>query len=48
MPWGMFMYSKIHFGLMNVGATFQMEMDISFVGERKEFMVFYLDDIRVY
>ena len=30
-PWGTFMYVKMHFGLMNVGATFQREMDIDFV-----------------
>ena len=29
-PWGTFMYVKIPFGLMNVGATFQRVMDISF------------------
>ena len=29
-PWGTFMYLKILFGLMNVGATFQRAMDISF------------------
>jgi len=28
--WGTFMYTKMSFGLMNVGATFQREMDISF------------------
>jgi len=33
-PWGTFMYSKIPFGLMNVGATFQRVMDIAFVGEK--------------
>ena len=27
-PWGTFMYAKIPFGLMNVGATFQRSMDI--------------------
>jgi hypothetical protein len=27
-PWGTFMYSKMPFGLMNVGATFQRAMDI--------------------
>jgi len=28
-PWGTFMYDKIPFGLMNVGATFQRDMDLS-------------------
>ena len=32
-PWGDFMYDKMPFGLMNVGATFQRAMDIAFVGE---------------
>ena len=31
-PWGNFMYNKMPFGLMNDGATFQREMDISFEG----------------
>ena len=30
-PWGTFMYSKMPFGLMNVGATFQRAMDIAFL-----------------
>jgi hypothetical protein len=29
-PWGTFMYAKIPFELMNVGATFQRAMDIAF------------------
>ena len=29
-PWGTFMYAKMPFGLMNVGATFQCAMDIDF------------------
>ena len=32
-PRGRFMYDKIPFGLMNAGATFQLTMDIAFVGE---------------
>ena len=32
-PWGTFMYSKMPFGLMNVGATFHRAMDIAFVGD---------------
>jgi hypothetical protein len=47
-PWGTFMYVKIPFGLMNVGATFQREMDISFVDELGRFIVIYLDDVTVY
>ena len=30
MPWGTFMYANMPYGLMNVGATFQREMDIAF------------------
>ena len=30
-PWGTFMYAKIPFGMMNVGATFQIAMDIQFL-----------------
>ena len=32
-PWGTFMYVKIPFGLMNVGATSQRAMDIAFLKE---------------
>jgi hypothetical protein len=47
-PWGTFMYEKMPFGLMNVGATFQRAMDIAFVGERDKFVVIYLDDLTVF
>ena len=47
-PWGTFMYSKMPFGLMNVGATFQRAMDIAFSEEKDKFVVIYLDDIIVY
>eukprot|EP00253_Pinus_taeda_P007123 PITA_07123 len=36
------------FGLMNVGATFQRAMDITFLGEKDKFVLVYLDDITVY
>ena len=42
-PWGTFMYAKMFFGLMNVGATFQREMDIAFAEEKYRFVVIYLD-----
>jgi hypothetical protein len=42
------MYVKMPFGLMNTGATFQREMDISFVDELGRFIVIYLDDVTVY
>ena len=47
-PWGTFMYAKMPFGLMNVGATFQRAMDIAFAGEIGNFVVIYMDDITVY
>jgi hypothetical protein len=47
-PWGTFMYKKIPFGLMNAGATFQSDMDISFIGEKDRFVVIYPDDITVF
>ena len=47
-PWGTFMYVKMPFGLMNVGATFQRAMDIVFSKDIGYFIVIYLDDITVY
>jgi hypothetical protein len=47
-PWGMFMYEKIPFGLMNVGGTFQRAMDIAFIEDKDKFIVIYLDDIMVF
>jgi len=42
------MYTKMPFGLINVGATFQRDMDISFVGEIDRFIVIYLDDMTIF
>ena len=47
-PWGTFMCSKMHFGLMNAEATFQRAMDITFVGEKDKFVLIYLDDITIF
>ena len=47
-PWGTFMYSKMPFGLMNAGATFQRAVDITFSEEKDMFVVIYLDDITLY
>jgi hypothetical protein len=47
-PWGTFMYAKMPFGLMNVGATFQREMDIAFSEQNDKYVVIYLDDITVF
>ena len=46
--WGTFMYAKIPFGLMNVGATFQRAMDIAFVGLKDKFFLIYFDELTVY
>jgi hypothetical protein len=47
-PWGTFMYDKMPFSLMNVGATFQCTMDITFIRERDKFVVIYLDHLTVF
>ena len=47
-PWGNFMYDKMSFDLMNVGARFQREMDIAFISERDKFVIIYLDDLTVF
>ena len=47
-PWGTFMYVKIPFGLMSMGATFQRAMEIYFSEDMGYFIVIYLDDITVY
>ena len=47
-PWGTFMYAKMPFGLMNVGATFQREVDIAFSEEKDRVVVIYLDDITMF
>lgn len=46
-PWGTFMYAWIPFGLINVGATFQLVMDISFIWEQDKFLVIYLENITI-
>jgi hypothetical protein len=47
-PWGTFMYDNMPFGLINAGATFQHAMDITFIGERDNFVVIYLDDLTAF
>ena len=42
------MYVKMPFSLMNVGATFEREMDITFMDDLGRFIVIYLDDVTVY
>ena len=45
MKWGTFAYRRKPFGLLNVGAMFQREMDISFRGLIDHSVVVYLDDM---
>ena len=44
-PWGTFMHVKMTFGLMNVGDSFQREMDIAFSEEKDKVVVICMDDI---
>lgn len=43
-PWGTFAYKKMHFGLKNVGATFQWVMSYAF-HDIKHVIEAYLDDL---
>jgi hypothetical protein len=47
-PWGTYAYRKMPFGFINVGATFQRAMDISFHGIINQSVVVYLDDVIVF
>ena len=42
------MYDKMPFSLINIGANFQRAMDISFVVERDNFIIIYLDDTNIF
>lgn len=44
----LFHTEKMPFQLINVGATFQREMDIAFQGLINKYVVFYLDDVTIY
>ena len=46
--WGTYAYSKMPFGLINVGTTFQKLMEIAFKNMIGRFVLVYLDDIIVY
>ena len=46
-PWGTFMYLRMPFGLMNVGATFQREMDFSIRDLIQKIIEIYQDDLIV-
>lgn len=47
-PWGTFAYNRMPFGLINVGATFQRVMDLSFGQLRDKIIVVYLDDLNIF
>jgi hypothetical protein len=47
-PWGTYAYRKMPFGLINVGAMFQREMDIAFRGLINQAVVVYLDDVTIF
>ena len=45
--WGTYAYSKMPFGLTNVGATFQNKMEMAFKNMIEKFVLVYIDDIIV-
>jgi ribonuclease HI len=47
MPWGTFMYLRMSFFLMNVGATFQRAMDFSFRYLIQKIIEIYQDDLTI-
>lgn len=46
--WDTYAYRKIPFGLTNIGATFQKEMEMAFNNMLEILKLVYLDDITVY
>lgn len=48
MKWGMFTFRIIPFGLVNVNATFQRSMDITFHRLIVKSALIYLDDVTVF
>ena len=42
------MFSKMPFGLMNVGTTLERNMEIDFAEEKDMFVVIYMDEITIY
>lgn len=47
-PWETFAYNRMPFGLINAGATFQREMNLSFGHLIGKIIVVYLDDLIVF
>jgi hypothetical protein len=46
--WGTFVYKHMQFWIINVGDTFQRDMDVAFRGLINKCEVVYLDDVTVY
>lgn len=47
-PWGTYVYVRMPFGLINIGATFQRVMDVAFAEYIDKFMFVYQDDLIAY
>ena len=47
-PWGTFAYRRMPFRRINASATFQIAMDIAFIGLMQNSVVVYLDDITIF
>ena len=46
-PWGTYKFLRMHFGLLNVGATFQRAMDFSFKELIGKIIEIYQDDLTI-
>jgi hypothetical protein len=46
--WGMYAYQKIHFGLINVGCTFQHSMAIYFKGLMGNIIFVYFNELTIF
>ena len=46
--WGTYAYENMSFGLINVGATFQWAINITFRDLINKSVMVYLDDITIY
>ena len=47
-PWGTYVYSRMPFGITNVGETFQHAMDVAFADIIDKFLVVYQNDLTAY
>lgn len=47
-PWKSYVYVRMPFGLMNVGATFKREMDVYISGYINKFVAVYQDDVTIF